>query len=243
MLFDEIIKARKKEDRREDDALQVLLDLGDSTADVISVSSSRRQMCINLHRRQFIMGTLFAGIINSGLMSAWIFIFLDQEPEWRDKVAEELRMLLDKYAPSSEKYPSLGDRFSRIPPQAWESEMPILEVRRLIVPFLREAYNTGFIGLLARDDSVCVIINNYHQSTYGNFSLIATGAMLRRITQGDIEVSGRTIPNGSECVFLKFCLLHLIFLLRTFLTYLAGETHGNPNIYPNPSRLVKSTCP
>jgi hypothetical protein len=36
-LFDGIIKARQAEDRREEDALQVLLELGDSTADVIQV--------------------------------------------------------------------------------------------------------------------------------------------------------------------------------------------------------------
>lgn len=94
------------------------------------------------------MGTLFAGIVNSGLMSAWIFIFLDQEPEWRDKVVDELRTLLNKYAPSSEKYASMGERFSRIPPEAWENEMPILEVRSLIISTLGEAYN-GFLGLLA----------------------------------------------------------------------------------------------
>lgn len=170
-MFDEIIKARTAEDRREDDALQVLLDLGDSTADVIN----------------FIMGTLFAGIVNSGLMSAWIFIFLDQEPEWRDKVVDELRTLLNKYAPSSEKYASMGERFSRIPPEAWENEMPILE------DCLRETIR-----------------------------LIVSGAMLRRVTQGDLEVSGRKIPNG------------------TFLTYLAGETHSDPNIYPNPTKYDPS---
>ncbi|KAG9122554.1 hypothetical protein FRC07_001017, partial [Ceratobasidium sp. 392] len=67
--FDQIIKARKQEDRREEDALQMLLDLGYSTTDVI----------------EFVLFTLFAGIINTGLMTAWLFIFLDQEPGWRDK--------------------------------------------------------------------------------------------------------------------------------------------------------------
>jgi hypothetical protein len=36
-LFDGIIKARQAEDRREEDALQILMELGDSTADVIQV--------------------------------------------------------------------------------------------------------------------------------------------------------------------------------------------------------------
>lgn len=77
---------------------------------------------------QFVLGTLFAGIINSGLMSAWIFIFLDQEPQWKHKVVAELKSLLDKYAPVSRGYTSAAERFSDIPPEAWEGEMPVLEV-------------------------------------------------------------------------------------------------------------------
>ncbi|KAF8604864.1 cytochrome P450 [Ceratobasidium sp. AG-I] len=166
--FDGIINARKSENRREEDALQILMDLGDSTAEIIG----------------FIMGTLFAGIVNSGLMSAWIFIFLDQEPEWRDKVINELRSLLETYAPASESYGTLAERLSRIPPQAWENEMPVLET------CLRETIR-----------------------------LILSGAALRRVTQGPVEISGKTIPNG------------------TFLTYLVGETHTNPSIYPNPAKF------
>lgn len=61
-------------------------------------------------------------------MSAWIFIFLDQTPEWRAKVEDELQSLLNKYAPVSRGYASAADRFSDIPPNAWENEMPVLEV-------------------------------------------------------------------------------------------------------------------
>lgn len=77
------------------------------------------------------MGTLFAGIVNSGLMSAWIFIFLDQEPEWRDKVIEEIRTVLEKYAPAEEQG-SVAERCSKIPPQVWENEMPVLEVSQCL---------------------------------------------------------------------------------------------------------------
>ncbi|KAG8743136.1 hypothetical protein FRC10_000353 [Ceratobasidium sp. 414] len=143
--FDNIIKARQAEGRREEDALQVLMDMGDSTADII----------------QFILGTLFAGIINSGLMSAWIFIFLDQEPQWKTKVIDELRSLLDKYAPASRGYTSAAERFSDIPPEAWEGEMPVLE------DCLRETIR-----------------------------LVASGALLRRVIKGDVDLAGKTIPNG-----------------------------------------------
>ncbi|KAG8692691.1 hypothetical protein FRC09_011033 [Ceratobasidium sp. 395] len=165
--LDSIIKARQAEGRREEDALQVLMDLGDTTADII----------------QFIMGTLFAGIINTGLMSAWIFIFLDQEPRWKAKVVDELKTLLDKYAPASCGYTSAAERFSDIPSEAWESEMPVLE------DCLRETIR-----------------------------LIGTGALLRRVIKGDVGLAGKTIPNGS------------------FLVYLVGETHANPEIYPDPAK-------
>ncbi|QRW22056.1 cytochrome P450 family protein [Rhizoctonia solani] len=162
-IFDQIIKDRQREGRREEDALQTFIDQGDST---------------------FIMGTLFAGIVNTGLMSAWIYIHLDQVPEWKDKAVEEIRALLHKYAPL-EEFPDLStaERFSKIPPQAWEDDMPVMEF------CIRETIR-----------------------------LIFSGAALRRVSSGDTEIDGKKIPNG------------------TYLVYSTGETHSDPNIYPNPSQ-------
>ncbi|KAG9073718.1 hypothetical protein FS749_014743, partial [Ceratobasidium sp. UAMH 11750] len=110
--FDGIIKARQQENRREEDALQTLLDLGDSTAGAI----------------EFILHTLFAGILNTGLMGAWLFIYLDQAPEWRANVIEELKVLLDEHAPLSGGYTSAAERFSCIPLNAWETQMPVFDL-------------------------------------------------------------------------------------------------------------------
>ncbi|KAG9087823.1 hypothetical protein FS749_002617 [Ceratobasidium sp. UAMH 11750] len=77
---------------------------------------------------QNVMGALFAGIVNSGLMAAWVFILLDQVPEWRVKVIQELKSSFNKYAPPSGDYASAAERFSDVPLEAWENEMPILEV-------------------------------------------------------------------------------------------------------------------
>ncbi|KAG8716757.1 hypothetical protein FRC08_008847 [Ceratobasidium sp. 394] len=166
--FDSIIRARRAEGRREEDTMQALMDMGDSTAEII----------------RFVMGVLFVGIVNTGLMSAWILIFLDQEPEWRDKAVEELRGLLNKYAPTSKAYSSATERLSLVPPEALEDELPILE------DCLRETIR-----------------------------LIFTATLLRRVIKGDLDLYGRTIPQGS------------------FLAYQADETHGNPDIYPEPSRF------
>ncbi|KAL5634417.1 hypothetical protein ACGC1H_002464 [Rhizoctonia solani] len=170
-VFDGIIKARRSEDRREEDALQVLMDFGDSTPEIIAL----------------VMGTLFVGIVNTGLMGAWIFIFLDQEPEWKHKVIQELKTLLDRHVPISQSYGSIGERLSKIPPNAWENEMPVLGA------------------------CLCETIR-----------LIFTMALLRRVVSGDLDVGGKRVPNGS------------------FLVYSAGETHSNPDIYPNPSKFDPS---
>ncbi|KAG8691736.1 hypothetical protein FRC08_010097 [Ceratobasidium sp. 394] len=123
------------------------------------------------------MGALFAGIVNSGLMAAWVFILLDQVPEWRVKVIQELKSSFNKYAPPSGDYASAAERFSDVPLEAWENEMPILE------DCLRETIRYALISLL--------------QATWlSDFSLILSGAALRRVTQGDLEFEGKTIPNG-----------------------------------------------
>ncbi|KAH7338672.1 cytochrome P450 [Rhizoctonia solani] len=111
-MLDEIIKSRQSEGRREEDAMQKSIDQGDSTEDSI----------------QFVMGMLFAGIVNTGLISAWIFIFLDQAPEWKDKVVGEILTLLSEYAPVAENAGSIGERFSKVPPQVWDNKTPVLEV-------------------------------------------------------------------------------------------------------------------
>ena len=45
MIFKKVIDDRKKEQRREDDALQYLLDQGDSLTDIIQVCLSRQSKC------------------------------------------------------------------------------------------------------------------------------------------------------------------------------------------------------
>ncbi|KAG8748888.1 hypothetical protein FRC12_013742 [Ceratobasidium sp. 428] len=166
--LDNIIKARQKENRREEDALQDLIDSEGTTPTIV----------------QTIMGSFFAGITNTGLMAAWLLIFLDQVPEWREKVIEELQALLKKHAPLSDMYSSPAERFSAVPFEAWENEMPVFE------NCLRETIRLAF-----------------------------TLSALRRVTQGDLELGGERIRNG------------------TFFVYPLSDTHQNPDIYPEPSKF------
>ncbi|QRW08994.1 cytochrome P450 family protein [Ceratobasidium sp. AG-Ba] len=156
--LDDIVKARQTENRREEDALQDLIDLGDSTADIM----------------RFVLRVLFAGIITTALMGTWIFIFLDQEPQWKAKAEAEIKSLLDKYAPNSQSYSSAAERLSDIPPEAWEGEMPVLEASHFSsFDCLRETIR-----------------------------LILSQCFLRRVMKGDVLLAGRKIPTGSYLVHL-----------------------------------------
>lgn len=70
-------------------------------------------------------------------MSAWLLLYLSVHPEWKAKVIEEIQSLLTKYTQTSDDTDPdnsscastpLASRLSKIPPSAWENEMPITEV-------------------------------------------------------------------------------------------------------------------
>ena len=63
-LFSRIKAARVKENRREDDALQFLMDQGDN----------------NLYITSFILTSLFTGQLNTGVMATWIVVELSLQP-------------------------------------------------------------------------------------------------------------------------------------------------------------------
>lgn len=110
IMFKKIIDERKKTGRREDDALQFLLDQGDSLIDIM----------------RFVIGSLFAGQLNSGINAAWILCYLANKPYWMDRVREEVRTVADKYAPEDSL--SLKEKLMRIPIEAWEGEFPIIDI-------------------------------------------------------------------------------------------------------------------
>ncbi|KAK6435358.1 hypothetical protein LTR95_008459 [Oleoguttula sp. CCFEE 5521] len=81
MLFKKIVDARKKENRREDDALQYLIDQGDDVVNIIT----------------FVLGALFAGQLNSGINAAYILVYLSNNPEWLGRVHDEVNAVASQY--------------------------------------------------------------------------------------------------------------------------------------------------
>lgn len=110
MIFKRIVDARNAQGRREEDALQYLMDQGDNITDIIT----------------FVLGALFAGQLNSGINAAWILVYMASKPYWLDRVREEVISVASRYC-EDDSIP-LKDRLMHVPLEAWESEFPIIDI-------------------------------------------------------------------------------------------------------------------
>jgi cytochrome P450 len=125
-LIENIIKKREASDEKHDDPLQYLLDQGDRTFRVV----------------EFVIGALFAGLLNSGINAAWHVCYLATSPEWLAKTLEEVRNVAAKYARDS-KAP-LRYQLDDVPLEAWESEFPVVDL------CLRDSIRLSLLGTAMR---------------------------------------------------------------------------------------------
>lgn len=107
------------------DAIDLLLGEGISDDDII----------------QFVIVIIFAGVINTGMISCWILLYMSFHSQWKLAIRKEVLSLLDQYANPSEPF---HKRLSSIPIDAWEDQMPTIdlvqrETLRIVVngPLLR----------------------------------------------------------------------------------------------------------
>lgn len=108
------LQQRKNEGRRENDYVQEMIDRGASARSI----------------EDFVMGGLFAAIINSTGIAAYLLIFLCSRPDLRDRVRRELDDIFRKSAKDrGDDYDSLSlqEKLSRVPIHVWEGEMPIYQ--------------------------------------------------------------------------------------------------------------------
>lgn len=110
MIVNKIVEERKKTGKKGDDPLQYLIESGDSMYRII----------------EFIIGALFAGLLNSGINAAWVLTYLANDSNWRTKVLEEVQTVAAKY--STNKDAPLIDQLSDIPFSAWETEFPLIDL-------------------------------------------------------------------------------------------------------------------
>lgn len=122
MMIEGFVKKRAETGEKHDDALQFLLEQGDKTFNII----------------QFMVGALFAGLLNSGINAGYVLCFLATSPEWLAKAREEVRATAAKYATNPNA--SLRDQLDDIPLEAWEAEFPVIDT------CLRESIRLNTLG-------------------------------------------------------------------------------------------------
>ncbi|KAM7210435.1 Cytochrome P450 [Rhypophila decipiens] len=125
--FDKVISRRKKEGRREDDAVQLLIDKGESNPDVI----------------EFVFVTFVGGLTTTSFTSSWMLLLLAQNPSWKELCRREVDRAVAKYRTSSSQTPNQVLQCLSL--QQWESEaFPIISA------CLKETLRTHLPGAMLR---------------------------------------------------------------------------------------------
>ncbi|KAK3940840.1 cytochrome p450 6a1 [Diplogelasinospora grovesii] len=127
-MLDAIVKGRKKTGRREEDALQFLIDSGESMVRILS----------------FVLGALFAGQLNSGINAAWMFIYLAATPDWYRIVQREVDEAVEKHRKSEEQSPT--DVLGTLTIDDWEHDFPMIDL------VLRECIRFQMVGTTFRQN-------------------------------------------------------------------------------------------
>ncbi|KAF1815451.1 cytochrome P450 6A1 [Eremomyces bilateralis CBS 781.70] len=109
-MVQNIVEARKSAGVRGEDALQFLVDQGDSIAQIIS----------------FVIGSLYAGVLNTGINAAWILVYLSTDSHWMDVVRQEVDAAIDKHRTNSAQ--SKGDILTSFALGDWETEFPNIDL-------------------------------------------------------------------------------------------------------------------
>lgn len=163
-MIENIIKKREASDEKHDDPLQYLLDQGDRTFKVV----------------EFIVGALFAGLLNSGINAAWHMCYLATSPEWLAKTQEEVRNVAAKYA--RDPNAPLRHQLDDVPLEAWESEFPVVDL------CLRDSIRLSLLGTAMRRN----ISGKALPTGHGN-EVIPPGAFVTYAT-GDIHLNPEIYP-------------------------------------------------
>ncbi|KAJ7784926.1 cytochrome P450 [Mycena maculata] len=93
----------------------------------------------------FVLGTIFAGVLNTGVNACWALLHLGLAPAWKARATAEIHALLATYAPAAGP---LHARLAAIPVRAWEAETPatdaaLRETLRLVMGGVALRRNVG----------------------------------------------------------------------------------------------------
>ena len=101
LIYNSVMSKRKKSGERRADALQIMIDQGDSPKIAVPI----------------IIGSLFAGQFNSGLMSVWSLIHMAEQPKLLERARAEVVEACRQY----------NTDINGLPLDAWEKSFPFLD--------------------------------------------------------------------------------------------------------------------
>ncbi|KAK0649876.1 cytochrome P450 [Cercophora newfieldiana] len=110
-LLKRLVEERKRTGRREEDPLQYLIDTGDG--DVKKVIS-------------LVLGSLFAGLINSGINAAYVLCWLATTPEWYQRVQKEVDGVVEAHRLNPQQ--SAMEVLATLSLKEWETSFPFIEM-------------------------------------------------------------------------------------------------------------------
>lgn len=110
-LLQKYVDLRRKAAVPSSDPIDTLMAHGDTDESIVGAS----------------MGIIFAGVINTGRNMCWVLLNLGANPEWKVKVANELKALVANHTNTLSQDP-FHKRLAAVPLNAWEEELPMLDL-------------------------------------------------------------------------------------------------------------------
>ncbi|KAK2009263.1 cytochrome P450 6A1 [Colletotrichum eremochloae] len=109
-ILEGLIRERKARGVPGNDALQFLMDNGDSTIEMVA----------------FLVGALFAGLINTGINAAYMLCFLAGDPHWYGEFQREVDGVIARRRRSEDQAPD--EILASMTMDEWESEFPLIDL-------------------------------------------------------------------------------------------------------------------
>ncbi|KAK1998303.1 cytochrome P450 6A1 [Colletotrichum falcatum] len=109
-ILEGLIRERKARGVPRDDALQFLIDNGDSTIEMVA----------------FLVGALFAGLINTGINAAYLLCFLAGDAHWYGEFRREVDGVIARRRRSEDQ--TADEILAGMTMDEWEAEFPLIDL-------------------------------------------------------------------------------------------------------------------
>ncbi|TKY84660.1 hypothetical protein EX895_006562 [Sporisorium graminicola] len=228
------LEQRKKDGRRENDYVQEMIDRGASVRSI----------------EDFVMGGLFAAIINSTGIASYLLIFLCSRPELRDRVRAEFDGILRAHAEErGDDYDSLTlqQKLERVPLEIWEGEMPIYTtvfdetLRLLLISLLFRRKVTTASKVTQGETRISndpiqdrEFIGYWLAAAHRNSNIYSNPLKFdpERFARGEGQREGEFVPWGSGrhiCLGMRFAKLEIRAVHAAFLLNFPDTVTTDPN--------------